>query len=158
MSHSSGELIDNLDHKETQERVDLLMKLFRFFNQCSYYADPKSGRRQGTWLLIFSFVLFPFFMAAVICLPDSFSAIFTGFSYALLVLLFDFFIAFIPIKYLVKIRKPWFVLKTPFFKSVYKRRLYAFYYYLLLLGMLLMPVILAMILDYFYYYGTSFLR
>lgn len=61
MGTSSNQLIDNLDYKETQEKADILMKLFRFFHQCCYYANPDSGRRQGAWTLIFTFVLFPFF-------------------------------------------------------------------------------------------------
>lgn len=155
------ELIDNID-LDLQRRITVFVKLFRFFNQCSFYAKPDDGVRRGAWLLILQFLLLPFVLLLIIIIDYSaiafVIALVVTIITSLILLLFDILYIFVSNKKLMSIRKHWFVLKTPFFMSKMKRFQYALYFYLLFYGMLFAPLTIFLLLDYFQYYKDSILH
>jgi hypothetical protein len=155
MSSESDGIIDNVDDLPSQEPKNRFVRIFRFFNQCSYYADPRGGIRAGAWNLILGFIFLPL---VIICLLSKIEFL-AGFSIAifpaimLTTILIEFvFFIFGQSKFLLQLNKNWFVMKYPTFSSRSKRFLYAFYFYLIMFGYFTIPLCMYFLLDYFNYY------
>lgn len=164
---NTNEILDNIDHQPTLDNQNIFIRIFRFFNQCSYYAiNTRKGIlnidteriRFGTWALVSGFIFFPvsIFLSLIPYEPIAM----LGFFIFPITMLFItvvqiIFFLFGQSKVLWKICKHWFVMKYPTFSSEKKRFLYAFYFYLILMGIALTPIVLYFVLEYIGYYYTA---